>query len=116
LFLPAAAVASSPATDASASTLVRPVSSGLSSPRILRTADVHISPDFAQAMPALSEVVLKLTVDENGKAQEVRVVKSPNPLLDDRVVQAVQQFRWRPAKLDKQAIPVELTLNVEVQR
>ncbi len=116
LFLPAAAVASTPAADASASTLVRPASSGLTSPRILRTANVHIAPDFAQAIPALSEVVLKLTVDEKGKAQEVRVIKSASPLLDDRVVQAVQQFRWRPAKLDKQAIPMDMTLNVEVQR
>jgi hypothetical protein len=35
--------------------------------------------------------------------------------VDERVVEAVRQFRWRPASLDKQAIPVELTLKVEVQ-
>jgi TonB family protein len=63
-----------------------------------------------------SEVVLTLTVDEQGKAQNIQLVKSTNPVIGERVVDAVQKFRWRPATLDKQPVPLDLTLNVEVQR
>jgi hypothetical protein len=31
------------------------------------------------------------------------------------VIAAVRQFRWRPATLDKQAIPIDVTLKVVVQ-
>ena len=59
---------------------------------------------------------LTLTVDEQGKAQNIQLVKSTNPVIGERVVDAVQKFRWRPATLDKQPVPLDLTLNVEVQR
>ena len=114
--LPAAAVASKPATDATASTLARPVSTGVTNAYLVHTTGIQLASDFAPAIPRDAEVVLKLTVDEQGKAQNVQVVKSANPSLNERVVEAVQQFRWRPATLDKQPVPLEMTLNVEVQR
>jgi TonB family protein len=114
--LPAAAFASTPATDATASTMARPVSTGVTEAYLVHTTGIQLPSDFALAIPNDAEVVLKLTVDEQGKAENVQVVKSVNPALDARVVEAVQQFRWRPATLDKQPIPLEMTLNVEVQR
>jgi TonB family protein len=115
MILPAAALASTPAADASASTLARPVSTGVTSPYLLHTTNVHLPTDFAYALPSSAEVVLSLTVDEQGKAENIQVVKSVNPILDERVVEAVQQFRWKPATLDKQPTPLDLTLNVEVE-
>lgn len=112
---PAAALASQTVNDASASAQVRPLSTGVTSPRIIRTVNVIATPELIQALPSDTEVVLKLNVDEQGMAQNVEVVKSVNKKLDDRVVAAVREFRWRPATLDKQAIPVDLTLNVNVK-
>lgn len=115
LFLATAAFASSPAEDATLSAQPRAVSTGVTEPQLLHSASVIVSPELAGALPADSRVVLKLNVDENGAAQAVQVIKSVNPELNKRVIDAVRQFRWQPATLDKQAVPVALTLNVLVQ-
>jgi len=112
----AAAVASQPVTDATASTQVRRVSTGVIGPKIIQSSNVQIPADAIESLvPRQAEVGLKLNVDENGKAQDIQVVKSVNADLDARVVAAVRQFRFRPATLDNQVIPCALDLNVEVQ-
>ncbi|MDR3726840.1 MAG: TonB family protein [Terracidiphilus sp.] len=116
LLLPAAAVASTSAADASASTVAKPVSTGVTSAYLVHTTGIQLPSNFSPILAGDSEVVLTLTVDEQGKAQNIQLLKSSNPVISERVVEAVQQFRWKPATLDKQPIPREMTLNVEVQR
>jgi TonB family protein len=112
----AAAVASQPVTVASASTQVPRISTGVIAPQILQAVNVQIPADAIDALiPHQAEVGLKLNVDANGKAQDIQVVKSANADLDARVVAAVRQFRFRPATLDNQVIPLTLDLNVEVK-
>jgi TonB family protein len=114
--LPAAAVASKPATDAANSTLARPVSTGITNTYLVHTTGIQLPSSFSPIIAGDSEVVLTLTVDEQGKAQNIQLLKSSNPVIGERVVEAVQQFRWHPATLDKQPVPREMTLNIEVQR
>jgi TonB family protein len=111
-----AAVAVTPATDAHTATQVRPISTGYTAPQIVRTAKIEVPSAVSAQTPKNAEVVLKLTVDKNGMAQNVQVVKSASPFLDEPVLEAVQQFRWQPATLDNQAVPFDVTLNIEVQR
>jgi TonB family protein len=61
-------------------------------------------------------VVLQLNLDQQGKPADIQVVKSINPTLDADVVDAVRQFRWTPATLNKLPVSTDLTLNVVVQR
>jgi len=113
---PAAAVASKPMNDdASAPTITRPLSTGVISPRILHSANILVSPDQAATLPQDATVVLKLNIDEQGKPQGIQVVRSINRIVDARVIDAVNQFRWSPATLNKQVIPIDMTLNVIVQ-
>jgi len=117
LLFTAAAVASSPATDASASTGVRPVSTGVIPPQVIYSTDVELPNDgTVEQLPNDTEVVLHLNVDETGKAQDVQVVKSLYPKLAPHVVDAVRQFRFRPAKLDNQTIPVDMELTLQLKR
>jgi len=113
LFLTAAAVASTPATDASVPTTARPVSTGVTPAKVLYSPSIEL-PTSAK-IPNDAEVVLQLNVDEEGKARDIQVIKSINPELDAPVVAAVSKFRFSPAKLDNQAIPVALNLTVVVQ-
>lgn len=115
MLLTAAAFASSPAEDAAATAQTRPVSTGVVEPQLLYSTKILVSPETAISMPTDARVVLKLNVDRNGMTQGIQVVKSTTPSLDAAVVDAVRQFRWQPATLDKQAIPVDLTLSVLVQ-
>lgn len=113
----APAIASQPKTDAVGTTQDRRVSTGVTSPVVPEFTTLHIPASaLDQTVPSQATVELALNVDEKGNAKNVRVVRSANPDLDYRVVQAVRQSHFRPAKLDNQAIAVDVDLVVQVQR
>ncbi len=113
--VPAAALASQPADDSSTPTPALRVSTGVTGPLILDASDVHLTPDtLDQLTPNKTTVVLRMNLDEKGRAHDLQIIKSDDNLLDERVINAVRQFRFIPAKLDDQPVPVNLTLNVVV--
>jgi TonB family protein len=63
-----------------------------------------------------TQIGLSLTVDSNGLPQNVKVVKSSNPFLDARVVDAIQKSHFHPGTVDETPIPVEMNLTVSVAR
>ena len=115
LFISAAAFASQPVTDATASTSARPLSTGVKPARVLSSPIIDLSPTAVETLPYNAQVVLKLNVDENGRAQDVQVVKSPSLILDEPVAAAIRQTRFRPATLDNQPVATDMTLTVLVQ-
>jgi TonB family protein len=116
MLITASAVASQPNTDAPAATQGRRISTGITAPAI-DSSNIHIP---AEAVGRIftndAKVVLSLNVDEKGNAQNVRVIKSVNPELDSRVVVAVRQAHFQPAKLDNQVIPIDVNLVFTVKR
>jgi len=117
LLCTAAAVASSPATDAPASTSVLRVSTGVTPAEVIYTPHITLPQDeTAQGFPNIAEIVVHMNVDETGKAQDIKVVRSLYPTLNEHVVDAVRQFRFRPAKLDDQAVPVDMSLKIQLRR
>jgi|HubBroStandDraft_6_1064221.scaffolds.fasta_scaffold1934437_1 TonB family protein len=115
LFLSAAALAIQPSTDAPASTPARPLSTGVKPAHVLSTPDIALTPTQSESLPFGAQVVLTLNVDENGKAQNVEVVKSPNQFLDQPVADAIRETRFSPATLDRQPVATPMTLTVLVR-
>jgi TonB family protein len=115
LFISAAALASQPVTDDTASTPTRPLSTGVKPAHVISTANVDLTPAAIETLPYGAEVVLKLNVDEKGQPQDIQVVKSPSHYLDGPVADAVKQYRFSPASLDNQPVVTPMTLTVVVQ-
>jgi periplasmic protein TonB len=114
--LTAAAAAPKPANDAAATT-TRPVSTGVTNPKLIHSNMIEIPAQaISDAFPNPSRVILKVNLDETGTPQKVQVLQAITQEVDSRVVAAVKQFRWAPAVLDNQPIPVDLKLVVEVTR
>jgi hypothetical protein len=113
----AVAVASQPKDDSSVPTEVQRVSTGVTYPSLLKTAHVSLaySDSHSQTIPKDAAVVLDLNIGKDGKAQNIAIVNSVSADLDQRVIDAVRQFRWHPAMLDQQPVPMDLTLKVVVQ-
>jgi hypothetical protein len=114
--LTAAAATSSSEIDASAPTS-RPISTGVTSPRLVHSQPITIPADALQASttgPLTVELSLKL--DETGTPTDIHVTRSLNQQADARIVSAVRQFRWTPAVLNNKTIPLDLNLIVNVQR
>jgi len=115
--LPAAAVASQPATDATSSLRNLPVSSGVIEPRMVhyeKTIPAHTTQLFDQ-LGGRAKVVLELHVNKAGKAHSVRVIQSDDPTLNAPIVAAVRQAHWQPGRLDERAIPFNVHLTVKVR-
>jgi len=114
----ASAVASQPAAeDTTPSKQVR-ISSGVTPAKVLYSpASISLPNSPLTAMlPPDTQVEVKFTVDESGAARDIQVVNAVNAELDKRVLNAVQQMRFRPARLDDQAVAAPIDLKVEVVR
>jgi TonB family protein len=102
--------------DASAPTS-RPISTGVTSPRLVYSKHIYLPADELPAyLGGSAKIALKIDLDETGSPTNVRVLHSINPEVDARVVEAIRQFRWAPAVLNNKPVPIDLTLNVEIQR
>lgn len=116
LAIPAAAVASLPATGATASPSLYKSSTGVTPARVIHTARIPIPNSVTiNELPSDAKVVLQLQVDRNGDAHGIRVLSSADPFLDLPVMEAVSEFRFRPAMLDHEAVPVKMRLTVKIK-
>ena len=104
---------SSDATGAAPASLV--ISTGVTQAQLLRAASIYVPTDALDAHSNPAELVLRVSLDETGTPTGMRVVRSINPDVDSRIMKAVRSFRWRPAVLDNQTIPVDVNLVVDVQ-
>jgi periplasmic protein TonB len=83
---------------------------GITAPRkIVDVAPVY--PSIAQAARKEGVVILETVIDAHGTVQSVRVLRSV-PLLDDAAVTAVRQWRFTPALLNGEPVPVVMTVTV----
>ena len=116
LALSASAATPKPARDASgAAPASFVVSTGVTEAQLLRSAKIDIPTDALATLTNPAELVLLVNLDETGTPMGMHVVHSINPEVDSRVMKAVRSFRWRPAVLDNQTIPVDVNLVVQVQ-
>jgi len=115
LFLPAAVKASTPVDDATAPTPTVRVSTGVIGPTLLGSGHLTI-PISASDAPLYgdAEVGLTLTVDEKGKPQDVKVVKSLGAVWDERVVSAIRHARFKAGTIDSEPVPIDLNMTVEI--
>jgi TonB family protein len=56
--------------------------------------------------------IVELTVDAQGKPQNVHVIKSLDPGLDENAIKSVRKYRFKPAVYKDKPVPV--LVNIEV--
>jgi len=115
--LPAAAQANPSADDATAPTPEVRVSTGVTAPKLPKDITIAMPEGINTAfIPTDSQLELSFTVDTEGKAENVKVVKPVNPYWDARVVEEVRKSHFKPGKLDNQAVPVDMNLIVTMAK
>jgi TonB family protein len=116
LVLPAAAFASTPVDDASAPTPIR-VSSGVTQPVLVHSAYLDVPQGYSiDALPTDAQVGLSVTIDEKGEPENIQVTKSYDKFWDARVIETVRQFKFKPATVDHEPVPVDMNLTVNIAR
>lgn len=71
-----------------------------------------VYPAIAQSARVQGDVVIEMTIDDEGKVADARVVKSV-PLLDQAALDAVRQWEYQPSLLNGVPTPVVMTVTVK---
>jgi protein TonB len=69
-------------------------------------------PEAARKARMEGVIILEAIITADGNVEDVRVLKSVNPLLDASAVRAVQQWKYKPATLNGRSVRVYLTVTV----
>jgi TonB family protein len=84
---------------------------GITSPIVLRSVEPEFSEEARKAR-FNGEVVVQITVGEDGRARDPRVLRSAGLGLDEKALQAVTQWLFRPGRRGGRPVPVQATIHV----
>jgi TonB family protein len=90
------------------------IGGGVKPPVVIHTAEPEYSLQAKDAKFS-GNVRVYLQVDTNGHTSHVRVVKGVGMGLDEKAVEAVSQYRFKPATLGGKPVPVDLYIDVNFQ-
>jgi protein TonB len=87
------------------------VGGGVSAPQILFKVDPEYSEEARKAKYS-GTVVLQLVVDPNGHGREIRVIHSLGLGLDEKAIEALNQWKFRPGLREGRPVAVMATVEV----
>jgi len=87
------------------------VGGGVSAPSVLFKVDPEYSEEARKAKYS-GTVMLAVVVDEGGKAIDIHVIKSLGMGLDEKAIEAVEKWKFRPGM--RGGTPVKVKANIEV--
>ncbi len=90
---------------------VRRIGGGVSAPVVIYQVEPEFSEEARKAKFA-GNVLVALQVDAQGRPQNVHVISGVGMGLDDKAVEAVKQYKFKPAM--EAGKPVTVALNIEV--
>jgi len=70
-------------------------------------------PDVARRARIEGKVILQAVVDKNGNVGEVTVLSSNNPMFNDNAIEAVKQWKYKPALQSGRPVAVYYTIRVD---
>ncbi|HVY93775.1 MAG TPA: TonB family protein [Bryobacteraceae bacterium] len=87
------------------------VGNGITAPELISKVEPEYSEEARKAKYSGS-VLLSIVVNTDGKAEDIKVVKSLGMGLDEKAIEAVQKWRFRPGK--NKGVPVKVKAQIEV--
>jgi len=90
---------------------VNRVGNGISPPVVLYKVDPTYTEEARSARYS-GTVVLQVIVDPGGFARDIKVVRSLGMGLDDKAIEAVRKWKFRPGYKNGQAVAVQATIEV----
>jgi len=84
---------------------------GVSGPSVIFQVEPQYS-DEARKAKLSGVVILELVVDPAGRARSIRVVSGTGMGLEEKAIEAVQQWRFRPGTRAGKAVPVRARVEV----
>lgn len=92
----------------------RRIGGGVSAPVLIYSVEPEFSEEARKAKVA-GNVLVNLYVDTNGNPSHVHVIRGVGMGLDEKAVEAVKQYRFKPAMENGKPVLVELNVEVNFQ-
>jgi protein TonB len=93
---------------------IRKIGGGVSAPVALYTPDPEFSEEARKAKVA-GNVLVTLIVDASGRPQNVHVLRGIGMGLDEKAVEAVRLYKFKPAMENGHPVPVQMNVEVNFQ-
>ena len=93
---------------------IRHIGGGVSAPQLIYQVEPEFSEEARKAKVA-GNVLVTLVVDTTGHPQRVRVLRGIGMGLDEKAIEAVKQYRFKPAMEGSKPVPVEVNIDVNFQ-
>lgn len=93
---------------------VKRVGGSVSMPEVIYSVDPEFSEE-ARKSKVSGDVTVYLWVDEHGNPTHVRVIRGMGMGLDEKAVEAVKQYKFKPAMENGKPVPVEMYIVVNFQ-
>ncbi len=90
------------------------IGGGVSAPVVIYSVEPEFSEEARKAKVA-GNVLVAIIVDANGHPQNVRVIRGIGMGLDEKAVEAVRQYRFKPAMMGGKPVAVEVNFDVNFQ-
>jgi periplasmic protein TonB len=93
---------------------LRKIGGGVSQPVVL----VQVDPEFseeARKAKFMGVVTVELIIDTHGMPQNVQLVRGVGMGLDEKAIEAVKQYRFKPAMENGKPVPVKMDVEVNFQ-
>ena len=87
------------------------IGGGVSAPSVLSKVEPEYSEEARKAKWQ-GTVVLQLVVDDQGRPQNLKILRSLGLGLDQKAIEAVEKWRFKPGMKDGKAVPVMATIEV----
>ena len=116
LLFPTAPALSAPAPSVGATEKATAAQSNGSTtaPVLVAQAD-PVYTEEARAKHVSGNVELSLVIDQAGLPQDIQVVRGLGSGLDEKAIEAVKQYRFKPATRDGQPVATKIHINVNFQ-
>ena len=93
---------------------VRRIGGTVSAPILIYSVEPEFSEEARKAKFS-GNVEVYLWVDENGNPSHIRVARGVGMGLDDKAVEAVRQYKFKPAMQNGKPVKVDLYIDVNFQ-
>jgi len=102
---PASRVSRDPAPEA-----VFDVGPGITPPLLRRRVPVAPPQDLLGKRLEQRTTIIEMIVEETGKVQQPRIIRSSYPSFDQATIDAVRRWEYEPARRDGRKVPVRVTI------
>ena len=87
------------------------VGGGVSAPQVVHSAEPEFTEDARRAN-FQGNVSIRLIVDSQGNPQDISLLSHLGMGLDEKAIEAVRQYKFRPAMFQGHPVPVQIVIDV----